>query len=216
MSVQSVQRPQDVLRKPYIKVNPALNEMDLRYFVYRQSSFKKYLSDNMFKSMYNDNKNKYFKTLQLFIDNKLEKPETVLPLVQGNRPKEINYKSINDGKNIYRQMIMPSNQQVKKFMSKGLLNSQKIKPKPIEVNTANQKKEQNNSVNPNQPKKKTFIVLGGYRDIISNLINRGWVKCQNPTSTDFDYIWTLKTVDINYNTLKVRYYLIYFNLSYFI
>ena len=50
--------------------------------------------------------------------------------------------------------------------------------------------------------KKKFICVGGYPDVIDCLINRGWVKINNLKSQEFDFIWTLKTNDINFPLLK--------------
>ena len=49
-------------------------------------------------------------------------------------------------------------------------------------------------------KQKKFICLGGYGDVVKYMTNRGWVQNKDPKSTDFDFIWTLKTIDINYKT----------------
>ena len=51
-------------------------------------------------------------------------------------------------------------------------------------------------------KKKNFIVTGGYADVVKNLKDRGWVKEPNAKSLEFDYIWTLKTNEINFMLLK--------------
>ena len=56
--------------------------------------------------------------------------------------------------------------------------------------------------NKNLPKKKTFIVTGGYNDVVKNLTARGWVREPNAKSLEFDYIWTLKTNEINFIQLK--------------
>ena len=54
----------------------------------------------------------------------------------------------------------------------------------------------------NENKQKKFICIGGYGDIIRYLQKRGWVLNKDPKSTDFDFIWTLKTIDINYSMLR--------------
>ena len=54
----------------------------------------------------------------------------------------------------------------------------------------------------NNQKKKNFIVTGGYADVVKNLTDRGWVKENNIKSLEFDYIWTLKTNEINFMLLK--------------
>ena len=56
--------------------------------------------------------------------------------------------------------------------------------------------------NQSENKQKKFICVGGYSDIIKYLQKRGWVLNKDAKSTDFDFIWTLKTVDINYSLLK--------------
>ena len=58
------------------------------------------------------------------------------------------------------------------------------------------------NINPEQNKKKCFVITGGYADVVKNLIERGWVKEKNPRSLEFDYIWTLKTNEINFALLK--------------
>ena len=54
----------------------------------------------------------------------------------------------------------------------------------------------------NIPRKKTFIVTGGYADVVKNLMQRGWVREPNVKSLEFDYIWTLKTNEINFIQLN--------------
>jgi len=54
----------------------------------------------------------------------------------------------------------------------------------------------------NNQKKKFFIVTGGYPDVVENLSIRGWERENNVKSIDFDYIWTLKTNEINFMLLK--------------
>ena len=45
-------------------------------------------------------------------------------------------------------------------------------------------------------------MTGTYTDVVQNLINRGWEKNPNVKSLEFDYIWTVKINDINFNALK--------------
>ena len=49
---------------------------------------------------------------------------------------------------------------------------------------------------------KKFIVTGGYCDVVSNLKARGWEQEKNAKNLEFDYIWTLKTNEINFMLLK--------------
>ena len=53
---------------------------------------------------------------------------------------------------------------------------------------------------PKGPKK--FICLGGYKDIINNLKERGWIQQTNPNSMDYIYAFSLKTVDIKFLFLR--------------
>ena len=74
------------------------------------------------------------------------------------------------------------------------LHNAGIENKNINSNLINQEK--------NVQKKKNFIVTGGYSDVVKNLTERGWVKENNIKSLEFDYIWTLKTNEINFLLLK--------------
>ena len=49
---------------------------------------------------------------------------------------------------------------------------------------------------------KKFICLGGYKDIINNLKERGWIQQTNPNSMNYIYAFTLKTVDIKFLFLR--------------
>ena len=60
----------------------------------------------------------------------------------------------------------------------------------------------NSDINNNAQKKKKFIVTGGYADVVRNLTERGWIKETNVKSSEFDYIWTLKTNEVNFILLK--------------
>ena len=75
---------------------------------------------------------------------------------------------------------------------------------PLRQNiNSNKVKQKNNLLNSNLilnnkniPRKKTFIVTGGYSDVVKNLTERGWVREPNAKSLEFDYIWTLKTCEM--------------------
>ena len=58
------------------------------------------------------------------------------------------------------------------------------------------------NINPEKSNKKSFIITGGYQDVVRNLKERGWIKEPNVRSLEFDYIWTLKTNEINFALLK--------------
>ena len=61
----------------------------------------------------------------------------------------------------------------------------------------------NKGIKQNQlEKKKKFIVTGGYCDVVNNLKIRGWEQEPNSKNLEFDYIWTLKTNEINFMLLK--------------
>ena len=76
------------------------------------------------------------------------------------------------------------------------INPNKIKPINNSLNS-------NLAINDkNIPRKKTFIVTGGYSDVVKNLTQRGWVREPNAKSLEFDYIWTLKTCEINFMQIK--------------
>jgi hypothetical protein len=49
---------------------------------------------------------------------------------------------------------------------------------------------------------KVFIVTGGYGWLKKVLKKRGWVENKDPNSPCFDFKWTLKSKDINHNTLR--------------
>jgi hypothetical protein len=49
---------------------------------------------------------------------------------------------------------------------------------------------------------KIFIIKGGYGDIKTALLDRGWVENTDKDSNIFDLKWTLKTKDIDHNSLK--------------
>lgn len=51
---------------------------------------------------------------------------------------------------------------------------------------------------------KVFIVRGGYGDVKRALKQRGWVENKDKESVCFDLKWTLKTKDIDTNTLMAH------------
>jgi hypothetical protein len=48
---------------------------------------------------------------------------------------------------------------------------------------------------------KIFIVSGGYGFLKKSLRKRGWVENKDVNSPCFDLKWTLKSKDINHNTI---------------
>ena len=96
----------------------------------------------------------------------------------------------------YKRLKPVANKQVNE---KNLLpSSNETENKNMNVNSVNQI----NQNNQNKNKPKNFVITGGYSDVVKNLTERGWVKENNVKSLEFDYIWTLKTNDINFLLLK--------------
>ena len=65
-----------------------------------------------------------------------------------------------------------------------------------------EKKEINLNNNPLEKKQKTFLILGGYQDIINALLKRGWKQLTDENDMSFDYIYTLKSKKIPHQDLK--------------
>ena len=99
----------------------------------------------------------------------------------------------------YKRLKPVANKQINE---KNLISSSnETENKNMNVNLVNQI-NQNNQNNQNKNKPKNFVITGGYSDVVKNLTERGWVKENNVKSLEFDYIWTLKTNDINFLLLK--------------
>ena len=49
---------------------------------------------------------------------------------------------------------------------------------------------------------KVFIIKGGYGDAKRALKQRGWIENKDKESCCYDLKWTLKTKDIDHNTLR--------------
>ena len=101
----------------------------------------------------------------------------------------------------YRRLKPPSNTNDKNNISNINFQSNNIKENRNTISYMNSNLNKNN-LEKTLPKKKTFIVTGGYVDVVNNLTARGWVKEPNPKCLEFDYIWTLKTNEINFMLLK--------------
>ena len=52
------------------------------------------------------------------------------------------------------------------------------------------------------PGEKTFVVLGGYPDIVNAIAKRGWKQSKNPEDKSYDFLYTLKNADIPFTELK--------------
>ena len=53
-----------------------------------------------------------------------------------------------------------------------------------------------------KPGEKTFVVLGGYPDIVNAIAKRGYKQSKDPTDKSYDFLYTLKNVDIPFTELK--------------
>jgi len=53
-----------------------------------------------------------------------------------------------------------------------------------------------------EPETKVFIIKGGYGDVKRALKQRGWVENKDKESVCYDLKWTLKTKDIDQNSLS--------------
>ena len=53
-----------------------------------------------------------------------------------------------------------------------------------------------------KPGEKTFVVLGGYTDIVNAIAKRGYRQSKDPTDKSYDFLYTLKNVDIPFTELK--------------
>ena len=79
---------------------------------------------------------------------------------------------------------------------------QNLRQNPSSPQNIDKNSLQQNNSNPEKNSKKKFIVTGGYCDVVSNLKERGWEQETNSKAIEFDYIWTLKTNEINFLLLK--------------
>ena len=53
-----------------------------------------------------------------------------------------------------------------------------------------------------KPGEKSFVVLGGYPDIVNAILKRGYIQSKDPTDKSYDFLYTLKNVDIPFTELK--------------
>ena len=111
-----------------------------------------------------------------------------------------NYLFKNDKRNTLDQAKLNYEKQLNKFKRDKPAIPQDNFPKLNYYNTS----VNSNLINAtkNTDRKKKFIVTGGYSDVVKNLTERGWVREKNAKSSEFDYIWTLKTNEINFIQLN--------------
>ena len=124
--------------------------------------------------------NKYFIYRHESLNNYLFKPDF---------KKTLDYLADN-----YKKQVMAYRSNRPAFQTN--MNPNIIKPVNSSINTNLIKNDAN------IPRKKTFIVTGGYSDVVKNLTQRGWVREPNAKSLEYDYIWTLKTCEINFMQIK--------------
>lgn len=163
-------------------------EIPKSFFSYRHISLRDYLTSDMARGKIINNKNNYLKAFSLF---KQFKPESL----QVNS----NTLTLPTRTRVYRNSFPNQNiPNVNKNNNASSVNKTTVKTK--EQNGAQQHNQQ--LIPPLQQTKKKFICIGGYADVIENLVARGWEQNKDPKSSDFDFIWTLKTIDINYTNLR--------------
>ena len=107
-------------------------------------------------------------------------------------------KMFNESKSNYQKILslfIQNKLTEKKLLLPLMRNNKQTLPTQKNAKTTQQMTQSEN-------KQKKFICLGGYGDIVRYLQKRGWVLNKDPKSTDFDFIWTLKTIDINYSLLR--------------
>ena len=107
-------------------------------------------------------------------------------------------KMFNESKSNYQKtlsLFIQNKLTEKKLLLPLMRNNHQTLPTQKNAKTTQQMTQSEN-------KQKKFICLGGYGDIVRYLQKRGWVLNKDPKSTDFDFIWTLKTIDINYSLLR--------------
>ena len=63
------------------------------------------------------------------------------------------------------------------------------------LNKKNSEEKQNDKI-------KKFICTGGYKDICNALKQRGWIQLKETRVDDINFLWTLKTIEVNFSKLK--------------
>ena len=89
----------------------------------------------------------------------------------------------------------------KKIFTGSIPDSEEAK---VDVPEKKEKKEKakEESKPKKNPGEKTFVVTGGYPDIINAILKRGWIQSKNPEDKSYDFLYTLKNADIPFNELK--------------
>ena len=64
------------------------------------------------------------------------------------------------------------------------------------------KEKETKKVSKKKPEEKTFVVLGGYSDIVNAILKRGWIQSKDPEDKSYDFLYTLKNADIPFTELQ--------------
>ena len=97
-----------------------------------------------------------------------------------------------------------NNSDFREIFLKGKINYEKelnlFKSQARSVQTLNKKNKENKNDSDNKVKK--FVCTGGYKDICNALKKRGWIQIKETKVDEANYIWTLKTIEVNFQKLK--------------
>ena len=75
--------------------------------------------------------------------------------------------------------------------------------KPTKPKKENEEKDkETKKISKKKPGEKTFVVLGGYSDIVNAILKRGWIQSKDPEDKSYDFLYTLKNVDIPFTELQ--------------
>ena len=158
------------------------------YTKYRFYSYNKILSSNEQIQKFKDKINNYeriFKEIQKY-KYKQSKPNEIQIFIKDEKKE----------KKVFNESSNP-------------INDSQSTETTIKENKANKEKNKENKENnenkisekENNPKKRKFLVLGGYSDIINSLLKRGWEQIKDESDRSYDLIYTLKSADIPHNDL---------------
>ena len=98
-----------------------------------------------------------------------------------------------------------NNSDFREIFLKGKINYEKelnlFKSQARSVQTLNKKNKENKNDSDNKVKK--FVCTGGYKDICNALKKRGWIQIKETKVDEANYIWTLKTIEVNFQKIKI-------------
>ncbi len=158
------------------------------YTKYRFYSYNKILSSNEQIQKFKDKINNYeriFKEIQKY-KYKQSKPNEIQIFIKDEKKE----------KKVFNESSNPIND------SQSTETTIKENNKENNENKENKENNENKiSEKENNPKKRKFLVLGGYSDIINSLLKRGWEQIKDESDRSYDLIYTLKSADIPHNDL---------------